>query len=165
MGCASVSALLRAPRAIEWRLAMTVAHILKSKGNAVYTVEQGQRLADVAQILSKRKIGALVVVDARGNATGILGEREIVAAISRHGAAALLEPAQDHMVTRFDTCRRTDSIESLMDAMTSSRLRHIPVVEDGILLGIVSIGDVVKHRIAETEHEAESLREYITTAR
>jgi len=144
---------------------MTVEHILNSKGNAVYTIDAGRMLCDAARVLSERKIGAVVVIGETLKPEGILGEREIVAAVAQGGAPVLMEPVRDHMVKRFVSCRRGDSVERLMNIMTETRLRHIPVVEGGTLIGIVSIGDVVKHRIAETEHEAESLREYITTAR
>jgi CBS domain-containing protein len=141
---------------------MTVASILRSKGNSVYTIEGGRMLADAAAILNDRHIGAIVVVDAPGEVAGILGEREIVAAIARHGAQVLTHPVRDHMVRNAATCRRSDSVGRLMALMTETRLRHIPVVEDGKLVGVVSIGDIVKQRIAETEREAETLREYIT---
>lgn len=141
---------------------MTVASILKSKGNAVYTIDSGRMLADAAALLTERKIGALVVVDDVGSITGILGEREIVAAIARHGASVLTHPVRDHMVREIIIGKRSDSIEHLMAVMTSSRLRHVPVVDGGLLVGIVSIGDIVKRRIAESENEAKALREYIT---
>ena len=141
---------------------MTVASILKAKGNSVYTIDGGRMLADAAQLLAERKIGAVIVVDDANTIRGILGEREIVLAIARHGANVLTHPVRDHMVRNFGTCKRSDSTEHLMALMTGSRQRHVPVVEDGRLLGVVSIGDVVKRRIAESEHEANSLREYIT---
>jgi CBS domain-containing protein len=141
---------------------MTVASILKAKGNAVYTIDGGRMLSDAAQLLAERKIGAVVVIDDASAIRGILGEREIVAAVARHGASVLSQPVRDHMVRNFGTCKRSDSTEHLMAMMTGSRLRHVPVVEDGRLIGIVSIGDIVKRRIEESEREANALREYIT---
>ena len=141
---------------------MTVANLLRDKGNAIYTIEGVRMLADGAKMLSERKVGALVVLEEGVSVAGILGEREIVGAIAAHGASVLMEPVRDHMITKFVTCRRSDSIGHLMSVMTNSRLRHVPVMDKGQLIGVVSIGDVVKHRIAETEHEAETLREFIT---
>jgi len=142
---------------------MTVASILRTKGNAVYTIDSGRMLADAAQLLAERKIGAVVVVDDDATTIrGILGEREIVAAIARHGSSVLTHPVRDHMVRSFGTCKRSDSTEHLMAMMTGSRLRHVPVVENGRLIGVVSIGDIVKCRIEESEREANALREYIT---
>lgn len=142
---------------------MTVGSILKTKGNAVYTIDGGRMLTDAVALLAERKIGAVVVVDDVNSIRGILGEREIVAALARHGAPVLTHPVRDHMVRGIVTCKRSDSTEHLMSVMTSTRLRHVPVVEGGKLAGIVSIGDIVKRRIADTEFEANALREYITT--
>jgi len=143
---------------------MTVATILKAKGNAVHTMEAGQNLADAARILSERKIGAVVVVEGKGKVRGILSERDIVLAVAGHGAGALSRPVGDYMTTNIISCVRTDSLDHLMGLMTDRRIRHVPVIEQGKLMGIVSIGDVVKRRIADTEFEAESMRIYIATA-
>ena len=141
---------------------MTVASILKAKGNAVYTIDSGRMLADAVALLNERKIGAVIVVDDANSIRGILGEREIVGALAQHGPGVMTHPVRDHMLRKFGTCKRSDSTEHLMSMMTSSRLRHVPVVEEGHLLGVVSIGDIVKRRIAESEREASALREYIT---
>ena len=141
---------------------MTVGSILKSKGNAVYTIDGGRMLADAAALLAERKVGAVVVVDDVNSIMGILGEREVVAAIAKYGAPVLTHPVRDHMVRDIAICKRSDSTERLMSVMTSSRLRHVPVVEAGLLVGIVSIGDIVKRRIADSEFEAKALHDYIT---
>lgn len=143
---------------------MTVATILKTKGNAVHTMEAGRTLGDAAKILSERKIGAVVVVEGKGRVQGILSERDIVMALASHGSGALARPIGDYMTTNVVSCVRTDSVEHLMGLMTDRRIRHIPVIEEGKLLGIVSIGDIVKKRIADTEFEANSMREYIAQA-
>jgi CBS domain-containing protein len=143
---------------------MTVANILKAKGNAVHTMETGQNLADAARILSERKIGAVVVVEGKGKVRGILSERDIVLAVAGHGAGALSRPVGDYMTTNVISCVRTDSLDHLMELMTDRRIRHLPVIEQDKLMGIVSIGDVVKRRIADTEFEANSMRTYIATA-
>ncbi|MFO1186411.1 MAG: CBS domain-containing protein [Alphaproteobacteria bacterium] len=143
---------------------MTVATILKTKGSAVHTMEAGRTLADAAKILSERKVGAVVVVEGKGKIQGILSERDIVLAIAGHGPGALTRSVADYMTTTIVSCVRTDSLEHLMTLMTDRRIRHLPVIESGKLLGIVSIGDVVKRRIADTEFEANSMREYIAHA-
>ena len=143
---------------------MTVASILKAKGNAVYTIEPGQMLVDTAKLLCERMIGAVVVVDTAGRIRGILSERDIVSAIASHGPASLTRPVADYMTTNMFTCQRTDTLEDVMELMTERRIRHVPVIEQGRLAGIVSIGDVVKRRIADTEFEAESMRAYIVEA-
>lgn len=140
---------------------MTVATILRAKGNAVYTIEAGRMLMDAAKLLIERRIGALVVVDATGRVRGILSERDIVGAIAGSGAGTLTRPVGDYMTEGVVTCTRADTIEDLMEMMTERRIRHIPVVEQDRLVGIVSIGDVVKRRIEDTVFEAESMRAYI----
>ena len=142
---------------------MTVASILKDKGNGVYTVEAGRMLADTAKILAERQIGAAVVVDAAGAVRGVISERDIVGAVAAIGVEALTRPVRDFMTTKVTFCRQSDTVEHLMTVMTERRIRHLPVVEDNRLLGIISIGDVVKRRIADTELEAEAMRQYIAT--
>jgi CBS domain-containing protein len=142
---------------------MTVAHILNDKGRDVVTAGPDTSLADVARILSERRIGAVVIVEGEA-IRGILSERDIVLALAKHGAEALRKPASECMTERVVSCRPEDTILDVMQKMTSGRFRHLPVVERGRLTGIVSIGDVVKRRIAEVEQEAEQIREYIATA-
>ncbi|MBX3507980.1 CBS domain-containing protein [Parvibaculum sp.] len=141
---------------------MNVATILKAKGSDVATVNPALTLAEAARLLTERGIGAVVVMEGR-RVIGILSERDIVKAVARGGAEALKAPVRDVMTARVVTCSLNDSVDELMDAMTEGRFRHLPVVEDGELAGIVSIGDVVKHRIAETVMETEALRLYIAT--
>ena len=140
---------------------MTVASILKAKGSNVVTVQPGQRLIDVSRTLHQHRIGAALVLGPQNRVLGVLSERDIVRAIAERGAAALEAVIDDFMTTNVRTCRPSDSIEWVMEVMTKSRFRHMPVVEDGQLLGIISIGDVVKRRIDDTEHEAEALKRYI----
>lgn len=141
---------------------MNVATILKAKGSDVATVNPDVTLADAALLLTERGIGAVVVMEGR-HVLGIVSERDIVKAVARNGAEALKAPVRDVMTTRVVTCSLNDSVDELMDSMTEGRFRHLPVIEDGELVGIVSIGDVVKHRIAETVMETEALRLYIAT--
>lgn len=141
---------------------MNVATILKAKGSDVATVNPDLTLADAAGLLTERGIGAVVVMEGR-RVLGIVSERDIVKAVARGGAEALKAHVRDVMTTRVITCSLNDSVDELMDSMTEGRFRHLPVIEDGELVGIVSIGDVVKHRIAETVMETEALRLYIAT--
>lgn len=143
---------------------MTVASILKHKGSDVVTVQAGHRLRDAVQTLRKHRIGAVLVTGPGHRVLGILSERDIVAALADGGNAALEGPVDDFMTASVRTCRPTDSIETVMEVMTAGRFRHLPVVEGGELMGIISIGDVVKRRIDGIEHEAEALRRYIVAS-
>ena len=139
---------------------MNVATILQAKGTYVATVSPDVTLAETATLLSERGIGAVVVTHSR-KVLGIVSERDIVKTVAKRGAEALKAPVHEIMTTRVTTCSLNDSIDELMDSMTEGRFRHLPVIENGELAGIVSIGDVVKHRIAETVMETEALRLYI----
>jgi CBS domain-containing protein len=142
---------------------MTVARIINEKGREVVTTTPDSSLAEVATLLSEKRIGAVLVLD--GDAIrGILSERDIVRGLARHGAEVLRKRAADCMTEKVMTCRPQDTIHDVMQKMTAGRFRHLPVVEDGKLLGIVSIGDVVKRRIEEVEREADEIRDYIATA-
>ena len=142
---------------------MTVAHITIQKGGDVVTTAPDRSLAEIAAILSEKRIGAVVVTEGEA-IRGILSERDIVRALARHGSEALRKLASECMTAKVVTCRPEDTITEVMQKMTSGRFRHLPVVEEGKLVGIVSIGDVVKRRIEDVEKEAEQIREYIATA-
>lgn len=142
---------------------MNMAAILKLKGREVATVHTQVTLETAAVMLTERGIGSLVVVDFGGQPVGILSERDVVKAVAQGGAGALTRPVESAMSRPIVTCRETDTIDEVMGQMTARRFRHLPVIEGGKLAGIVSIGDVVKHRIAETEMEAAAMRAYITT--
>lgn len=140
---------------------MHVATILKRKGNRVVTTTPEARIREVAELLAGHGIGAVLAM--RGPAVaGIVSERDIVRGLARHGPAVLDSPVAELMVTEVLHCRPTDTISGIMKVMTERRVRHLPVVteEDG-LIGIVSIGDVVKYRLDETELEVEALRSYV----
>ncbi len=143
---------------------MTVRAILDLKGRDVTTIAPDKTLGDAASLLSQHKIGALVVTGAEHRVTGILSERDIVKAVSAGGAAALEEKIATRMTREVVTCGPHDTMAELMGRMTAGRFRHVPVVENGQLVGIISIGDVVKHRLAEMERESSALRDYIMTA-
>jgi CBS domain-containing protein len=141
---------------------MNVATILKQKGRAVTTAHPDTKLQDVAAKLSAKRIGAIVIVGAGGEVSGIVSERDIIRALAAAGADCLAQPVSQTMTRQVVTCQETDTLDELMAMMTARRFRHLPVVTDGALVGIVSIGDVVKHHIAEVEMEATAMREYIT---
>jgi len=142
---------------------MLVSHILREKGRDVLAIPSEATLFEAARVLAKNQIGALVVRNGGGKLIGIIAEREIVRAIADEGAAALALTVADRMNTDVATCEENDTIEEIMETMTRCRFRHMPVVEAGRVAGIVSIGDVVKIRIAETMREAQALKEYIAT--
>jgi CBS domain-containing protein len=143
---------------------MTVSAILSTKGVNVATAQPHRTIAEIAKTLAEMRIGAILITGADGGLKGIISERDIVRAIAAKGGAALDDPASMHMTAKVVTCRRDDLIADVMEAMTKGRFRHMPVVEDGKLAGVISIGDVVKHRIAETVAESQSLRDYIQMA-
>jgi CBS domain-containing protein len=143
---------------------MSVEHILAAKGHSVVTIQPERTLAEAARLLNEKRIGAVVVSDADHAVIGIFSERDIVKAIARGGAAALDEPVSRNMTAKVITCTGRSGISELMELMTAQKFRHVPIVEDGRLNGIVSIGDIVKYRLAEIEAEHRALREYIATA-
>jgi CBS domain-containing protein len=143
---------------------MQVRHILGQKGRDVVTVASDATLSEAARLLARKRIGALVVRERDGTLKGILSERDIVRAVAEASVAALAQSVAKHMTQAIETCSESDSIEDLMELMTHRRFRHVPVMEDDRLTGIVSIGDVVKTRIAETEQEASALRQYIAAS-
>lgn len=140
---------------------MNVAAILRQKGRAVTTASPSMSLLDVANKLAAKRIGAIVVVGARGEVTGIISERDIIRALSEGGPACLAQPISESMTRQVVTCQEADTLDELMAMMTAKRFRHLPVVTDDALVGIISIGDVVKHHVAEVEMEATAMREYI----
>jgi len=143
---------------------MTVARILAVKGRDVFTTQSHRTLQETAQLLASKRIGALVVAGADGAVLGIISERDIVRALAEAGVAALDDPVSAHMTSDVFTTTSGACIHDIMEQMTHSRFRHVPVVEEERLAGLISIGDVVKHRIAEIETEHRALRDYIATA-
>lgn len=145
---------------------MNVQSILGGKGRDVVTVRDDVSLADAASILRDHKVGALVVSNDGEHIDGIISERDVVRALANHGASVLGRPVSSAMSTDVVTCAAGDAVESLMLSMTERRIRHLPVVDDGgVLGGVVSIGDVVKARLGQLEHENQQLYEYITQGR
>ena len=143
---------------------MTVKAILSAKGTEVLTIEPTTNVAAAARLLAERKIGALVVTGPDQRVVGIVSERDIVQELAAHGPAALDLALTKVMTRKVTTCSASDTICSVMERMTAGKFRHLPVLEQGRLAGIVSIGDVVKHRLQEMEREQSALRDYIQTA-
>jgi CBS domain-containing protein len=143
---------------------MTVQAMLARKGNDVLTIEPTADLSSAVKILSERRIGALVVTGADHRVIGIISERDIVRVLGERGSQALAVPVAEVMTRRVVTCGSKETISEIMERMTAGKFRHVPVVEDERLIGIISIGDVVKSRLQEMEHESAALRDYIRTA-
>jgi len=140
---------------------MTAVRILTEKGREVFTVSPEASLIDGARTLTEHKVGAAVVMNGAHEPVGVFSERDLAKAVAASGAAALSEPVASVMSTRLVTASPSTSIDELMGQMTDRRVRHILILEDGALAGVVSIGDVVKRKIATAEAEAESLKAYI----
>ncbi len=140
---------------------MTVAIVLGAKGREVVTTTAATTVAEAIDILARHRIGALVVVSDGSRIAGIVSERDIVRTLAKSGAAALDGPLGGIMTRSVMTCRESETVNEVMARMTRGRFRHMPVVENGRLTGIVSIGDVVKARIEQVEREAEDMRAYI----
>lgn len=143
---------------------MTVKSILNLKGGGVTTGDPSMTIAQVCARLAEHKIGALVMTDESRAVVGIISERDVVRVLAQGGGEALNDTAGRHMTRTVVTCRRGDTVDEVMEMMTRGRFRHVPVVDGGDLVGIISIGDVVKYRMAEVEREAQELRSYIATA-
>ena len=142
---------------------MTVRAILDSKGHHIESVEPEVKLSAAVKVLSERKIGAVLVMS-KGRIEGILSERDIVRVLGERGAAVLDESVSAVMTRKVVSCRQADTVAAIMEMMTLGKFRHLPVVEEGMVVGLISIGDVVKWRVKEFENEQEALRDYIKTA-
>ena len=142
---------------------MNVATILKAKGHEVESIGPDVTLGDAVRLLGAKRIGTVLVMQG-AQLVGILSERDIVKTLAHSGAEALDRKVRDTMTSRLVTCGLNDSVDQLMDMMTEGRFRHLPVMDEGKLVGVISIGDVVKHRIAETVMETEALKLYIANS-
>lgn len=142
---------------------MKVKDILQMKGSDVSTVSKDRPIMDVVAQLTDQKIGAVVVIDSPGKVIGIVSERDIVRAMGQHGLDIARLTAADLMTSEVKTCSPDESIDAVMTTMTHGRFRHMPVIEKGALAGLVSIGDAVKGRIQDLEHEREALKSYIAS--
>jgi CBS domain-containing protein len=142
--------------------AMLISQVLKEKGDMVFTASPGESVAAVAALLFARRVGAMVVLDDGGEVAGIVSERDIVRVVAEQGADGLSQPVSACMTREVVFAAPGESVDELLGRMTDRRVRHLPVVKGGRLVGIVSIGDLVKRKIEETVAEAESLKAYIS---
>ena len=143
---------------------MTVKAILSRKGGDVVTIAPAATLSAAVKLLAERRIGALVVTGPDNRVAGILSERDIVRTLAERGPVALDDNVGAVMTRKVTTCTEADTIVFIMERMTAGKFRHLPVVDQGKLVGVISIGDVVKYRLEEVGRESEALREYIATA-
>ena len=142
---------------------MTVRAILDTKGHQIESVEPDAKLSAAIKTLAERKIGAVLVIS-QDRIEGILSERDIVRVLGERGAAVLDEPVSVVMTRKVVSCKQADTVAAIMEMMTSGKFRHLPVLEEDRVVGLISIGDIVKWRVGEYEAEQEALREYIKTA-
>ena len=143
---------------------MTVKAILSHKGSDVFSIEPTATLETAVRTLGKHRIGALLVLGPDRRLIGVVSERDIVRALAEHGAAVLTQPLSQVMTRKVVTCGETETVGTIMERMTTGKFRHVPVVEQDQVIGIISIGDVVKYRLHEMERESAALRDYIQTA-
>jgi len=144
---------------------MRISDVLRGKGNQVVTITPDSKVRQLLSVLAEHRIGAVVVSRNGTSVDGIVSERDIVRAFAQRGAAAMSEPVTSIYTAEVYTVTPETSLDELMRIMTEHRIRHMPVVVDGTLRGIISIGDVVKNRIDELETERAALTDYITNAR
>jgi CBS domain-containing protein len=142
---------------------MLIQDVLRAKGDSVFTIGPDATVTELLATLAEHNVGALVVSADGSTVAGIVSERDVARRLNEHGTAVLDRPVSEIMTSSVTTCTGQESVEDLMRLMTDHRIRHVPVVRDGALAGVISIGDVVKHRIGELEHERSSLIGYIAS--
>jgi CBS domain-containing protein len=142
---------------------MNIGQILMAKGRTVATSRPDATLLEIANKLAQKKIGAIVIVGDNGEVVGIVSERDVIRKLGERGPAVLSEPVSQSMTANVISCQETSTLDERMEVMTQGRFRHVPVIEDGALVGIISIGDVVKNHIAEVEMEVTAMRGYFVT--
>jgi CBS domain-containing protein len=143
---------------------MTVKAILDRKGHDVFTMGPNEALSEAVRALAEHRIGALVITNGDRKIVGILSERDIVRALAKDGPEAVKQPVRSVMTPKVKICNEHHTVNEVMEIMTTGRFRHLPVEKNGLLDGIISIGDVVKRRIEDVEREAEEIKQYIATA-
>jgi CBS domain-containing protein len=142
---------------------MTVANILAAKGRDVVTIEPSASLTAATRLLAEKRIGAVLVLGADRHIVGILSERDIVRAIAERGADVLGEPVSVAMTRKVSTCNEADMVLNVMERMSAGKFRHMPVIDQGRPVGMISIGDVVKYRLEALERDSAAMRDYIST--
>jgi len=143
---------------------MTVSIILANKGREVVSIEPNASLAEAVRLLGEKRIGAALILGADRRIAGIISERDIVRVLAERGAAVLDEPVSQTMTRKVESCNESDTVAHIMERMTQGKFRHMPVVDQVQVVGLVSIGDIVKHRLHEMERESTAMRDYIMTA-
>ncbi len=143
---------------------MLIATILKQKGSTIYSVAPGDSVQKIVDTLDQYRIGSVLVIDELGHLAGIVSERDVVRAMAGNVSAVVKKTAADIMTARVRTCSPSDSESEIMGLMTEHRIRHLPVMVNGKIAGMISIGDIVKHRIETMEAEAEHMKSYIASA-
>ena len=143
---------------------MTVSIILANKGREVVSIEPNASLAEAVRLLGEKRIGAALILGADRRIAGIISERDIVRVLAERGAAVLDEPVSRTMTRKVESCNENETVAQIMERMTQGKFRHMPVVDQGQVVGLVSIGDIVKHRLHEMERESTAMRDYIMTA-
>lgn len=141
---------------------MHISKLLEGKDHSIITITEGNTIREACETLATKNIGAILVMTSEDDIAGILSERDIVRVLNSHGADVLDANVADHMTRSVVTCSEEDTVDDVMGKMTAGRFRHMPVVKDNKLIGIISIGDVVKQKIALAEQEAEQIKSYIT---
>ncbi|PRY95528.1 CBS domain protein [Hasllibacter halocynthiae] len=141
---------------------MTVKRVLKGKAGGIVTVPPGTTLLDAVKRLAEHRIGTVVVTPDGGRVAGILSERDVAREVARRGASALEMPVEEAMTTEVETCTAEDTARGVLERMTEGRFRHMPVLEDGALAGLISLGDIVKYRLEEVRDERNALRDFVT---
>lgn len=142
---------------------MTVSVIVANKGRKVVSVEANASLAEAVRLLAEKRIGAAVILGADRRLAGIISERDIVRVLAERGAAVLDELVSRTMTRKVESCNESETVSQIMQRMTEGKFRHMPVVDQGLVVGVVSIGDVVKYRLHEMERESTAMRDYIMT--
>ncbi len=142
---------------------MTVSVIVANKGRKVVSIEPNASLAEAVRLLAEKRIGAAVILGADRRLAGIISERDIVRVLAERGAAVLDEPVSRTMTRKVESCNESETVSQIMQRMTEGKFRHMPVVDQGQVVGVVSIGDVVKYRLHEMERESTAMRDYIMT--
>jgi len=143
---------------------MTVSIILADKGRETVTIEPSASLAEAVRVLAGKRIGAALILGADRRIAGIISERDIVRALAERGASVLDEPVSGTMTRKVETCTEGETVSSIMERMTTGKFRHMPVVDQGQVVGIISIGDVVRYRLHQMERESVAMHDYIMTA-
>jgi CBS domain-containing protein len=144
-------------------MATKVSAVLENKGHGVITATPNQTIASLAKLLMANRIGAAPVVE-QGRVVGMISERDVIRGMAEHGEAVAALPVERLMTREVRTCSPEDTIVELMEVMTVQRVRHLPVISEGALYGIVSIGDVVKQRLSEAQSELDAVRSYINSS-